>query len=184
MKQVVAELTHLARQSSEISQRSGVSVRVSICNYENLLSSALKRAIRLGEPVGVPRVSDLGALVASTVGKIELEAVGEVNEEKLLAKLVQRAVHNVFTRSFGAGELDQVVGAFKDGFSIQVGDDMPSDGYVKQTSQVPAFRVATLKLGATEPASTAAAVEFVLEGLHLSKKLNKDAQPGRARYRH
>src|SRR5262245_66584977 len=77
MKQIVAELTHLARRSSEISQRSGVSVRVSICNYENLLSSALKRAIRLGESVASPRVSDLDAMVASTPGKIEVGSVGE-----------------------------------------------------------------------------------------------------------
>src|SRR5204863_1140471 len=82
MKQVVAELTHLARRASEISQRSGVSVRVSICNYENLLSSAIKRAIRLGERDAAPRVSDLGALVASTTGKIELETVGDGSEEK------------------------------------------------------------------------------------------------------
>ncbi|HWP74005.1 MAG TPA: sigma 54-interacting transcriptional regulator, partial [Methylomirabilota bacterium] len=66
MKQLVAEVTHLARRSPEISQRSGVSVRVTICNYENLLSSALKRAIRLGETVAAPRVSDLGAIAAST----------------------------------------------------------------------------------------------------------------------
>src|SRR5439155_1820287 len=72
MKQVVAELTHLARKTPEISQRSGVSVRVSICNWENLLSNALKRAIRLDEREVAPRVSDLGAIVASTRGKFEL----------------------------------------------------------------------------------------------------------------
>src|SRR2546430_5986675 len=70
MKEIVAELTHLARKTPEISQRSGVSVRVTICNYENLVSSALKRAIRLGEREAAPRVSDLGAVVASTSGKI------------------------------------------------------------------------------------------------------------------
>src|SRR3989440_81150 len=99
MKQVVAELTHLARKATEISQRSGVSVRVSICNYENLVSSALKRAIRLGEAEATPRVSDLGALVASTAGKIELETLGDTSEDKVLGKLVQRAVLNVFHRS-------------------------------------------------------------------------------------
>jgi len=184
MKQVVAELTHLARQSQEISQRSGVSVRVSICNYENLLSSALKRAIRLGEATAVPRVSDLGALTASTAGKIELETTGEGGEEKILGKLVQRAVLNVFGRSFNAAELEPVVGAFKDGFAVQVGDLMSSDEYLKQCQSVPPLRQAAAKLaGASEPAALASAVEFVLEGLHLSRKLNKDAQPGRARYK-
>src|SRR5262249_60018750 len=108
MKQIVAELTHLARQSSDISQRSGVSVRVSICNYENLLSSALKRAIRLDERLAVPRVSDLGALTASTTGKIELETVGDGGEDKLLGRLLHKAVLNVFNRSFSQPELAEV----------------------------------------------------------------------------
>ena len=183
MKQIVAELTHLARQSSDVSQRSGVSVRVSICNYENLLASALKRAIRLGEAVAVPRVSDLGALAASTVGKIELESVGDGSEEKILGKLVQRAVHNVFGRRFGQGELDEVVAVFKTGAILQTSDAMPSDEYLKQLGPFPTLRSAAGKLGATEPAAVASAVEFVLEGLHLAKKLNKDSQPGRSRYR-
>src|SRR6516164_291841 len=115
MKQVVAELTHLARKAPEISQRSGVSVRVSICNWENLLSNALKRAIRLDEREVAPRVSDLGAIVASTSGKIELETLGDGGEDKVLGKLVQKAVLNVFNRSFTGGELDAVVTAFQGG---------------------------------------------------------------------
>src|SRR5262249_20168843 len=100
MKRIVAEPTHLARRSPEVTERSGVSVRVSICNYENLLSSALKRAIRLGESHVAPRLSDLGAIIASTSGKIELETMGEANEEKVLGKLAQRAVLNVFNKTF------------------------------------------------------------------------------------
>ena len=92
MKQLVAEVTHLARRSPEISQRSGVSVRVTICNYENLLSSALKRAIRLGEAVAAPRVSDLAAISASTGGKIEMESLGEATEDKVLSKKLNKDV--------------------------------------------------------------------------------------------
>jgi magnesium chelatase subunit I len=183
MKQIVAELTHLARRSSEISQRSGVSVRVSICNYENLLSSALKRAIRLGEREVAPRVSDLGAVVASTSGKIELETAGDTSEDKVLAKLVQRAVLNVFGRNFGAGELDEVVTGFQNGLAVTASDTMPSAEYVKQVSTVRPLQAAVRKLGASDPAGTAAAVEFILEGLHLSRKLNKDVQAGHYRYR-
>jgi magnesium chelatase subunit I len=183
MKQIVAELTHLARQSSDISQRSGVSVRVSICNYENLLSSALKRAIRLHETLAVPRVSDLSALAASTTGKIELETVGDGGEEKILGRLMQKAVLNVFGRAFNAAELADVVKGFEGGAVIQASDTMPSDEYVKQAGQMPGLRAAAAKLGATEAAAVAAAMEFVLEGLHLGKKLNKDVQAGRYRYR-
>jgi magnesium chelatase subunit I len=184
MKQVIAELTHLARRSTEISQRSGVSVRVSICNYENLLASALKRAIRLGEADAAPRVSDLGAIVASTSGKIELETLGgDQSEDKVLPKLLQRAVLNVFNRSFGAGELDAVVAAFRAGLNVTVADTMSSSEYVKQIAQAGPLQAAVRKLGAGVPAETAAALEFLLEGLHLNRKLNKDVQAGHHRYR-
>jgi magnesium chelatase subunit I len=183
MKQLVAEVTHLARRSPEISQRSGVSVRVTICNYENLLSSALKRAIRLGETVAAPRVSDLSAIAASTGGKIEMESMGEATEDKVMSKIMQRALLNVFNRNFSSGELDEVVGAFQDGLKIEVSDSMPADLYLRHLGQVRPLQAAVRKLGAQDPASVAAAVEFVLEGLHLSKKLNKDVQAGQARYR-
>src|SRR5213594_615283 len=183
MKEIVAELTQLARKAPEISQRSGVSVRVSICNYENLVSSALKRAIRLGEQAAAPRVSDLGAIVASTSGKIEMETLGDGGEDKVLGKLVQKAVLNVFNRSFTGGELDQVVAAFQDGFGIEVSDTMPSKEYVRQIAEIRPLHAAVKKLGASNPAGTAAALEFVLEGLHLSRKLNKDTKAGRYRYR-
>jgi magnesium chelatase subunit I len=183
MKQVVAELTHLARRSPDISQRSGVSVRVSICNYENLLSSALKRAIRLDEPEAAPRVSDLGALVASTSGKIEMETLGDGGEDKVLGKLVQRAVLNVFNRSFTGSELDQVVSAFQGGLRVEVSDAMPAREYARQIGELRGLDAAIRKLGATGPAAAASALEFVLEGLHLSRKLNKDVQAGHTRYR-
>jgi magnesium chelatase subunit I len=183
MKQIVAELTHLARKASEISQRSGVSVRVSICNYENLLSNALKRAVRLGEREAAPRVSDLGAIVASTSGKIELETVGDTSEDKILGRLLQKAILNVFNRNFAGPELESVVKVFEGTLAIQVADDMPAAEYVRQVAELPPLRSLAQKLGATEPATLASAVEFVLEGLHLSKKLNKDAKAGAARYR-
>src|SRR2546422_384575 len=183
MKQVVAELTHLARKAPEISQRSGVSVRVSICNWENLLSNALKRAIRLDEREVAPRVSDLSAIVASTSGKIEMETLGDGGEDKVLGKLVQKAVLNVFNRSFTGGELDAVVAAFQDGFGIEVADTMPSKEYVRQIAEVRPLHAAVKKLGASDPAGTAAALEFVLEVLHLIRKLKYETKACRERYR-
>jgi magnesium chelatase subunit I len=183
MKQIVAELTHLARKSSEISQRSGVSVRVTICNYENLLSNALKRSIRLGEKEVAPRVTDLSAIVASTSGKIELESVGDGAEDKILGKLAQRAVLNIFSRSFTGGDLDEVVSAFQGGLRFEASDDMPSAEYLRQIGEIRPLHAAAKKLGAGNPAAVASAVEFVLEGLHLSRKLNKDVHAGRFRYR-
>ena len=108
MAEVVAELSQLARQSPHVNQRSGVSVRLSISNYETLAANAVRRALRLGEPDAVPRVSDLGALVASTQGKIEIEALEEGREERILQGLLSAAVLAVFrrrcpTEQLGAG---------------------------------------------------------------------------------
>ena len=107
----------------------------------------------------------------------------DASEEKVLAKLMQRAVLNVFNRSFAAAELDPIAAGFQDGFAVQVSDAMPSADYARQIGDAPALRAAAQKLGGREPASLAAAVEFVLEGLHLSRKLNKDVQAGHTRYR-
>ena len=184
MKEVLAELSHLARRSPEISQRSGVSVRVTIANYENLVSNALKRALRLGETSVVPRISDLPAVIASTAGKIELESVGEVSEERVIDRLLQRAVKNVFDRTFALAELESLMGAFQRGATMHVAVDQPSAEYVKQALQIPGMKGAVAKLGATgNPAAIAAAVEFILEGLHLNRKLNKERGETRSTFR-
>ena len=88
MAEIVAELSQLARQSPHVNQRSGVSVRLSISNYETLAANAVRRALRLGEPDAVPRISDLGALIASTQGKIEIETLEEGREERILQGLL------------------------------------------------------------------------------------------------
>jgi magnesium chelatase subunit I len=190
MEEVLAELTHLARRSPEISQRSGVSVRVSVANTEVLEAAALKRAIRLGEPLAAPRVSDLGAVVASTVGKIELESVGdEAPEERVVERLITKAIYATFNRHVTIDDLDPVVEAFEDGFIVEIGDSSPSREYVAWAREVPGLDEAVRRLGtydvtdgAAEPAVVASAVEFLLEGLHLARRLNKERVVGRSIY--
>ena len=184
MREIVAELTHLARRSPEISQRSGVSVRVSITNYENLVSNALRRAVRLRESVAVPRVSDLAATLASTAGKIELETAGDGDEGKVVERLTQKAVLAVFNRHFQVGAFGELLEAFGRGLSLEVGEGMAAAEYERQVARAAGLGAAMAKLGAAgHPARIAAAVEFVLEGLHLSRKLNKDRGAGGPRYR-
>ncbi|MEO6457116.1 MAG: sigma 54-interacting transcriptional regulator [Chloroflexia bacterium] len=184
MKEIIAEITHLARRHPDISQRSGVSVRVSISNYENLMSNALKRGIRLSEHRVVPRISDLPALIASTAGKIEVESVGDVREDKLVEKLVQGAVQAAWNRRFSVGDFDDVVTRFHNGLAIEISDTMPAMEYVHQSSELKGIRNALTKLEVQgNPAAVAAAVEFVLEGLHLNRRLNKDKSAGGVRYR-
>src|SRR5438874_5643270 len=130
MKLLVAALTHLARRSNDISQRSGVSVRVSISNFENVLSSASRRALRLKERHVAPRISDLPSIIASTCGKIELDTVGDVKEERVVQKLINGAILEVFGEYFEVREFEQLVAGFERGLNVQVGDDLPSMNYV------------------------------------------------------
>jgi len=182
MEELLAELTHLARRSPEISQRSGVSVRVTVANTEVLEAAALRRAVRLGELVASPRVSDLGAVVASTVGKIELESVGDdAPEERVVERLITKALFATFGRRVDLDDLDDVVLAFEDGLVIETGERVPSREYVRWMAEVPGLHDAVRSLGtfdatdgAEEPAVVASAVEFLLEGLHLSRRVNKD----------
>ena len=186
MEELIAELTHIARRSPEISQRSGVSVRVSVANAEVLEAAALKRAVRLGEPVGAPRVSDLGAVIATTVGKVELESVGEeAPEDRIVERLITKALYTTFNRVASIEDLEPVVEAFENGFSVETGDRTPSREYVAWMREVPGLPDAVRALGAydvtdgaEEPAVVASAVEFVLEGLHLARRINKDRIPG------
>jgi magnesium chelatase subunit I len=184
MREVIAELSQLARRSSEVSQRSGVSVRVSIANHETLLAAALKRAVRLGEPVAAPRISDLPSVVASTAGKIELETLGdETREDRVIDKLVQRAVVNVFNRHFVISELAPLLERFEEGADAEVGETIGSDAHGRLVDQIPELRRAISRLDVGEsPAGVASGVEFVLEGLHLNRRLNKERRAGGVRY--
>jgi magnesium chelatase subunit I len=184
IKEVIAQLTFEARGCSDINQASGVSVRVSINNYESVISNAEKRAIRLGEPEIVPRISDLHAVCASTAGKIEIEYAGEERKEvEIIERLLNRAVLKIFDKYFRVDDLRPVVEHFEAGWGVQIGDLMRADEYLEGVRDIPGLRDAVLVLGPVEsPGFIAAATELVLEGLHLHQKLNKDADGGRFSY--
>ena len=184
VKEILAHMTFEARKSNEINQSSGVSVRVTINNYESLISNAEKRALRLKETEVVPRVSDLHAVLASTSGKIEMEYVGEdKKEDDLVEKLVNRAILKVFDQYFTVSSLQKVVDYFNSGWGVEVSDVMPSQDYLEGIKEIPGLKEALRTLGPMEsPALMASATEFILEGLHLHQKLNKEVEGGRITY--
>jgi magnesium chelatase subunit I len=185
MKEIIAQLTFEARACNEINQASGVSVRVTINNYESLISNAEKRAVRLGEREIVPRITDLHALVASTAGKIELEYAGEEKKsDGLIERLLNRAVLKVFDRLVKADNLQEVIAYFEKGWGVEVSEMMRAEEYLEGVRAIPGLREAIRILGGVEsPGFIAAASEFILEGLHLHKKLNKQQEGGRCTFR-
>ena len=179
MKEIIAEITHHARRSPDINQRSGVSVRASIADYEALIANAFRRALTIGEPEVVPRISDLAFIMPSFQGKVEFEAMEEGQEDKITARIVQGAVKAVFDRYHDLDELVAVADAFSEGLTVDTGEAMPAGDYTQTGERVP-------DLGAALPAGSAAVraseLEFILEGLHLHKLLNKHRLGGRTTY--
>jgi magnesium chelatase subunit I len=185
VQDLVAELTLQARASDSVNQGSGVSVRMSIANYETLAANAIRRALRLGEDEAVPRISDLAALEVSTAGKLELEYAGkESTPQEVVAELVKRATKSVFDERVPAEGIASVVDAFEQGWKIEVSAAMPSAEYQDGLDAIAGLRDAAARLaGGDSPARLASAIEFVLEGLHLANRLNKsEGDDGRVRY--
>jgi magnesium chelatase subunit I len=185
MAEIVAELSQLARESPHLNQRSGVSVRLTIANYETLAANAVRRALRNGEPDAVPRVSDLPSLVSSTQGKVEVETLEEGREEALFSQLAAAATLLVFRRRVVLEDPKALVAAFTEETVVHAGDDLPAAAYAETLAKIPALAGAVSKLtgGSEDPGVVASAVELVLEGLHLTKRLNKEAAGTRATYR-
>jgi magnesium chelatase subunit I len=183
MLELVAEISQLARRTTQINQRSGVSVRLSIANFESLCANAVRRAITLSEPEAVPRLSDLGALAASTLGKLELETWEEGEDQALLQKLLRSASTNIFRRHFSIQEFAPVLARFEEGLTIEVGEMVPLERYLQVADGIPEMKRILSDLDEPQqPGSVAAALELVLEGLHLSKRLNKTVVDGTAVY--
>ena len=184
MKEIIAEVTHLARKSADINQRSGVSVRVSIANYETMSSNAIRRAVKLGESLAVPRISDFSYIGASTTGKIELESFEETREDKVIDDLVKKAILSVFNRYYQVSKLERVIEQFNNGFSVDVADTMSAKPYVRNVQEMIGLADAVKVVNKSErPEAIASVVEFILEGLHLNKRLNKVKVAGKAVYK-
>ena len=193
LKEIVEETSRLARTSPHVNQASGVSVRMSIANYENLISNAERRALALGEQRAVARVSDLIALVGSSRGKIELNMTEETGEEdKLLSRIVEEAVKSIFDQHFDPKHYRNIVEYFESGNTLEVGDRLPAAEVLKRIDAVREFRKQVAKsageldpeLAATplRPQLEASVAEFILDGLYCHNRLNKKQKSGTASY--
>ncbi|MFQ6048814.1 MAG: AAA family ATPase, partial [Phycisphaerae bacterium] len=190
MQEIIEELARLARSSPHINQQSGVSVRTSIANAENMVSNAERRALLFDEALVVPRISDLSNLTASCRGKIELILADDPDsEEKLIFSLLGEAVKNVFENYLELDGLEPIVEGFGRGKAIEVGDDLPSQEVVRHISTVRGLKKAAkellsaAKIDRHEPAYLASAGEFVLEALYVNNRLSKYAYRRRTYYK-
>ncbi len=185
MSEIIEEITLQARKSKYVDQASGVSARFSLANYRAMVASARQRAIVLGESPAVPRISDLGHLYSSSLGKLELDLMGshQMSEKQVLDALIAGAVKTIFEQyveEFGLGEIGEI---FRKGVRIEVGDMLPSSAYAERLQVVPPAWDKAFEVNASQDeAVRASCVEFVLAGLYSLDHISRAQKHGKLHY--
>jgi magnesium chelatase subunit I len=185
MREIVEEITVQARQSKYVDHQSGVSARLSIANYRTLIASARQRAVLLKEKPAVPRISDLGHLYSSSLGKIELDLMGshQLSERQVLEAVTAAAIRQVFQEYVDEHGLGEIAEIFRKGVKIEVGDLLPSSHYAERLQRVPPIWDKAFEVNASaDPAVRAACVEFVLAGLYSLDLISRAQEHGRIEY--
>jgi magnesium chelatase subunit I len=185
MKEVVEQISVCARKSKYVDHQSGVSARFSIANYRTMVASARHRGVRLGERPAVPRVSDLGHLPTSALGKLELDTMGssQMSEKQVLEAILAEAIGTVFDEYVDRHGLDEIADVFAKGVKIEVGDMLPSSAYAERLKRVPKAWEKAFEVNAAESdAMRASCVEFVLAGLYATDRISRSAKHGRIIY--
>jgi magnesium chelatase subunit I len=179
MQDIITGISHQARRSNVVSQRSGVSVRMSVANTEVMIANAGRRALRTGETIAVPRISDLEAIHPSSMGKIEFETFGEGRDEDAFERIVGDAIKTVFRERVNMDGLTPLLTAFDNGLTVHVSDNADAYSYIHQVSSVGSLGSAISDLTTSNsPQEAASAIEFVLEGLHQMRKVSRRSRPG------
>ncbi|QDT00691.1 magnesium chelatase [Adhaeretor mobilis] len=185
MKELIEEISRAARNSKFVDQQSGVSARLSLANYRTMLASARHRAAVLGESPAVPRISDLGHLYASSLGKLELDLMGthQMSERQVLDAVQAEAIATVFNEYVDKHGLAEIAEIFSQGVKIEVGDMLPSSHYAELIQRVPPVWDKAFEVNASEsPAVRASCVEFVLAGLYATDRISRSQSHGRIVY--
>ena len=189
LKETIAEFTAELRESPQVNQKSGVSVRFSIGALETLAASALRRAVINREAVAVPRTADLYALLPGALGRVEFDTLDEGQEPEVLERALKRAILEIWHRRLRGEDFSFLLEAFDNGLEVETSDSMGAEQFLRQLpiddrrlSAVKERAMKRLDLDDSVPA-TAGALEFCLEGLHLIRRINKSGAGAAARFR-
>ncbi|HKB37789.1 MAG TPA: magnesium chelatase [Gemmataceae bacterium] len=185
MKEVIEQISMCARKSKYVDHQSGVSARFSIANYRTMVASARQRGVRLNEKPAVPRVSDLGHLHSSSLGKLELDMMGshQMSERQVLEAIIAEAIKTVFGEYVDKHGLNEIADVFSKGVKIEVGDLLPSKHYAERLKRVPKAWEKAFEVNPSEnEAVRASCVEFVLAGLYASDRISRSQKHGRITY--
>ncbi len=187
--EVLAELVAELRTSPEVNQRSGVSVRFTIGAHETLVAGAVRRAVRRGSDLAVPRVVDLHAVVPTALGRVEFEMLEEGREPEVVDRALGHALLRVWRRHLAGEDFSGLVERFEtEELSVDTDELMTGSEVLNAFGdRVDGLAKWMDRLGehGEDPDIAASVVEFVLEGLHLGRRLNRDdIGLGAVRYGH
>ncbi len=185
MFEIVEELTEQARKSKYIDQQSGVSARFSLANFRTMVASARQRGVMQRETPAVPRISDLGHLYSSSLGKLELDLMGshQMSEKQVLDSLLANAIKVVFEKYVEQHGLPAIAEIFAKGVRVEVGDQLPSSEYADRIRRVPPVWDKAFEVNASEqPAVRASCIEFVLAGLYALDRISRAQRHGKIEY--
>ena len=177
VRETVEEIAFQARADKRVDGRSGVSQRLPITCLENVMSNAERRALAAGERPVVARVTDIYAALPSITGKLELEYEGELKgADQVALDLIRGAVRRAFDGWFDGVDTTTVVEWFEMGGALTAGDMTPAAELLQQVAEIQGLDELLARAGSRPddaPASRAAAVDFVLEGLCAQRKITR-----------
>jgi magnesium chelatase subunit I len=185
MREIIEQISIAARRSKYVDQQSGVSARLSIANYRAMVASARQRGAVLREKPAVARISDLGHLYSTSLGKLELDMMSshQMSERQVLDAIVAEAVRDVFDEYVERHGVEEIAEIFSRGVKIEVGDLLPSSQYAERLKRVPpAWQKAFEVNASSDPAMRASCVEFILAGLYANDRISRSQQHGRIVY--
>jgi magnesium chelatase subunit I len=183
--EVLARFSRNLRESSSVDQRSGVSARFAIAAAEAISGSALRRSARTHDHHAVARICDVEVVLPTLLGKIEFEMGEEGREQALLDHLLRLAIASTFRDRLSGLDLSGFVQVFAEGGVVETGELVPAPDLLGQLGTVPGLSKVLSRLGYDDAAGrgqVAAAAEFTLEGLHLTRRIEKEFVDGRTVY--
>jgi magnesium chelatase subunit I len=183
--EVLARFTRNLRESTSVDQRSGVSARLPIAAAESVAASALRRSARSGEQEATARICDLSPVLPTLLGKVEFEMGEEGREQAILDHLLKLAVAATYRDRLGGLDLTGFTDVFARGGLVETGELVPAADLLGQLGTVSGLAKVLDRLGYGDAATSgqvAAAAEFALEGLHLTRRIDKATIDGRTVY--
>jgi len=185
VKDLVEQIAFEARNSEYIDKKSGVSARLTISAFENLISNAERRMILNDEKSTFVRISDFLGVIPAITGKIELVYEGEQEGPAKVANiLVGKAVKTLFIKYFPDPEKIKraktenpympITNWFSSGNSVNILDDLSEKEYKEVLNSIPGLKAITKQFHPRiSENQQLLLMEFLLHGLSEFSQLSK-----------